>query len=100
MEQAQPPEAHYPGPGIYEHFKSSEEHPRNYIVFCTVKRKVYEPDSINPDEDIVVYASMYDMGSGANSPGIHWRSISEFMENVELEDGTKVPRFRFLGTGL
>ena len=88
MEKVQLSETKNPQPGIYEHFKSTAENSRQYIVFCTVKRKVLEADSLEPDEGIVVYATMYEI-DGKTSPEFHWRSVTDFMEDVELEGGTK-----------
>jgi hypothetical protein len=69
--------------GLYQHYKGN-----HYLVLAEAKHS----ETLEP---MVVYISLYE-----NPESQVWvRPKTMFLEEVEI-DGKKVPRFRYLGSGL
>jgi len=67
-------------PGVYKHFKG---HHKLALFLAS--------DCENPEKKFVVYASLYD-----DDRSQRWiRPVENFLGFKQLEDGTKVKRFKF-----
>jgi len=67
-------------PGIYKHFKGNL-----FLALFLAKHSETE-------EDLVIYVDLYENKSGQ----IWARPLDMFLDYKELEDGTKVKRFKFV----
>ncbi len=81
----------YPYPGVYEHFKSTPESRRYYLVLGFAKHT-------ESGEVLAVYVPLYVIPEHTG-PRLQVRPLSMFLEEVE-HDGNSVPRFRFVGPEL
>lgn len=66
--------------GVYEHYKGN-----HYLVLGVAR---HDPS----DEPMVVYVRLYER----DGIPMTCRPLSDFTANVELGDGSSVPRFRFI----
>ena len=78
----------FSGRGVYRHFKSTPENPKDYHV---------EDIATNTEtgEIFVIYKPLYEI---PDYQGTEWliRPLTMFNENVE-KDGETVPRFKLIG---
>ena len=78
-------------PGIYEHYKSTPENRRYYLVLGKARHTETE-------EILVAYTPMYYLAEHPG-PRIQVRPFTMFLEDVEWQ-GKAVPRFRYIGQEL
>lgn len=72
-------------PGVYEHYKTTEEEPKHYLVHGVVRHRY-------TGVQMVIYKPMYETED--NFPSA--RPLDMFLEDVEHE-GRVMPRFRYCG---
>lgn len=68
-------------PGVYEHYKG-----RQYLALCLARED-------ETDEVVVVYTRLYARAGLPTST----RRLRIWNEEVELDDGQRVPRFAYIG---
>ncbi len=78
-------------PGIYEHYKSTPESRRYYLVLGKARHTETE-------EVLVAYIPLYHLAEHPG-PRIQVRPYEMFLEEVE-HDGKRMPRFRYIGQEL